>query len=179
MAEKALCTACEAAPACSRGWCVICYSRWHKTGTVERRSQGTLWEILWRKVEPRDDGCWIWTGTITGHGYGYLRRAGKMTPAHRATYELMHREAIPSGLVLDHLCRNRACVNPGHLEPVTHLENVRRGDRPGLRCEHGQTYAYQTFDQAGRFRSLRCRKCKQQGERRRYAEKKAMVDGLR
>ncbi|HEY8766071.1 MAG TPA: HNH endonuclease signature motif containing protein [Dehalococcoidia bacterium] len=73
-------------------------------------------------------GCWPWTGVIHPLGYGHVNIPGTRNPqmAHRASYEFFV-GPIPDGLELDHLCRNRGCVNPSHLEPVTHLENVRRG----------------------------------------------------
>lgn len=87
------------------------WNRW----TVEDRGYGT--------------GCWIWALNYTHDGYGRYSRTvdgGQHSgPAHRAIWEEM-RGPIPEGLQLDHLCRQRDCVNPDHLEPVTNAENVRR-----------------------------------------------------
>ena len=83
-------------------------------------------ERFWRKVEITE-ACWNWTGSISGHRYASICDAnGKMQLAHRVVYEMLI-GPIPEGLELDHLCRNTHCVNPDHLEPVTHQENVRRG----------------------------------------------------
>ena len=72
-----------------------------------------------------DKGCWIWEGSTTATGYGGIKWNGKSTVAHRVVYSLIKGE-IPEGLFLDHLCNVKKCVNPDHLEPVTHRENIQR-----------------------------------------------------
>jgi hypothetical protein len=81
-----------------------------------------------------DTGCWEWLGFRKNTGYGQFRHKGRTQPAHRFFYRLYVGE-IPDGLHLDHLCRNRLCVNPEHLEPVTREENVRRGATARLTAE--------------------------------------------
>src|SRR5690349_8969939 len=79
-------------------------------------------------------GCWDWLGAPRGNGYGGFAWDGrKSIAAHRASWQLL-RGPIPSGLTLDHLCRNRRCVNPAHLEPVTMRENILRGIGPSAQC---------------------------------------------
>lgn len=80
---------------------------------------------FWARVD-KGVGCWEWTRSLTTAGYGNLRLPdGRYGYAHRMSWELS-RGPIPDGLTIDHLCRNRKCVNPEHLEPVTQAENNRR-----------------------------------------------------
>ena len=74
----------------------------------------------------KSENCWEWTGTRNPNGYGTLSFRGRSYQAHRALFTSV-KGKIPEGLVLDHLCRNRGCVNPEHLEIVTHKENTLRG----------------------------------------------------
>lgn len=73
-----------------------------------------------------DSGCWEWQHWISSEGYAQLWHNGQRVTGHRWFYE-RDKGPIPEGLWLDHLCRNRRCVNPDHLEPVTHIENCWRG----------------------------------------------------
>lgn len=106
------------------------WKRWNRHGDPEhvevvQLHGATIEERLLARIEETDDGCWVWTGAQQGAGYGMLRVDGEGASAHR----LAHEEwigPIPDGLEIDHLCRVRLCINPEHLEAVTHLENMRR-----------------------------------------------------
>ena len=112
---------------------------------------------LWAKIEITPKGCWEYTGART-NGYGVFGFEGKTRRVHRFMYSLYTK--IPKDYVIDHLCRNRACCNPLHLEAVTFLENVRRGE-PAQRthCPYGHPYdeknTYYRKDVYGR----ECRAC--------------------
>lgn len=77
----------------------------------------------------KTSGCWEWVGWRSPEGYGKMKAQGKMKFAHRLMYEV-ERGEIPDGMVIDHLCRNRGCVNPNHLEAVTRGTNAIRGNTP-------------------------------------------------
>jgi len=87
------------------------------------------------KFSVMPNGCWNWIGFLDRNGYGICGRGvNNEKYAHRAVYRYF-RGTIPKGMTLDHLCRNRSCVNPDHLEPVTLKENVRRSPRTRLTPE--------------------------------------------
>lgn len=126
----------------SRGWCNSHYKRWCRHGDPlggrkTRRLSGTPTERFWPKVD-KTDGCWLWTAALSDGGYGVFGIGGRrVVHAHRFAYQ-QRVGPIPEGLHLDHLCRVRNCVNPDHLEPVTHAENVRRGlSGPKTHCGYG------------------------------------------
>ncbi|WP_292915005.1 HNH endonuclease signature motif containing protein [Nitrosomonas sp.] len=110
---------------------------------ARRPPKASFVEKLWQRFEPASDGCWLWTGAMQNAGYGSYGKPSRL--AHRLMYELLV-EPIPAGLVIDHLCRNRRCVNPAHMEVVTLAENVLRGESPPARnarkkvCPVGHAY---------------------------------------
>lgn len=85
---------------------------------------------FWARVDARGP-CWIWTGAGQTGGYGIVRREGRRIRVHRYAWELLV-GPIPAGLVIDHLCRVKLCVNPDHLEPVTQQTNMHRAMVPSL-----------------------------------------------
>jgi hypothetical protein len=109
------------------GMCWGHYCRVRRHGSTEigiKRIPGLKYErMLAGYPDKPTDGCWEWTGNRTGDGYGRL--AGRQGLAHRLSYEY-HLGPIPDGLEIDHLCRNRGCGNPAHMEAVTHRVNCQR-----------------------------------------------------
>ena len=83
----------------------------------------------WSRIRKSSDGCWLQTSGLNYGGYGSYSIAGRTVRTHRFMY-VVHRGPIASDVVLDHLCRNRACCNPEHLDPVANELNVERGMSP-------------------------------------------------
>ncbi len=115
-----------------------------------------------------DTKCWDWTARTNAAGYAlYYVGGGEL--AHRWSWSFFN-GPVPDGLQIDHLCRNRRCVNPSHLEPVTHRENVRRGDVPrsdGKCSKCGLVVAGDNAAPKTRG-GYQCRSCIRIGSRRRY-----------
>jgi hypothetical protein len=131
----------------------------------------TLEERFMAYVRKGEGGCWVWTGTLS-NGYGRISHGGKQEGAHRVAHELFV-GPVPEGLVIDHLCRTKACVNPEHLEAVTQRENMRRGIKGVLttHCPHGHAY-----DEENTYRDprggRRCRSCHRDEANARYRSRK-------
>lgn len=131
-------------------------------------------ERLAAKVIKAENGCWIWNGKTDRDGYGAVQVGKRYWQAHRWSYETLV-GPIPAGLTIDHLCRVRNCVNPDHLEPVTHQENMARA-LPFRTCANAksaprseQCFRGHTYDEANtrlRIRGERtvrvCRTCERE-----------------
>ena len=122
-----------------RGWCRKHYGRWQRHGDPEfmvRMVGISTSERILRSIAVDSNGCWLWQRCIGSNGYPSTNIGGKTLWAHRVSYEAFV-GPIPKGLELDHLCRTPACVNPGHLEIVTHTENLRRVRGQKTHCKNG------------------------------------------
>jgi len=131
-------------------------------------------------LEESPSGCWLWSGATMGNGYGQIAMTDKVIGGdgskmlhfalHRWTYEL-HRDHIPDGLDLDHLCRVRHCCNPWHLEPVTRSVNLKRAVGIGSQwskrthCSAGHEYTTDNTSRDKRGHRL-CRACGRDRQRR-------------
>lgn len=108
------------------------------------------------------DGCWQWTAAASPTGYGHFWNGERVVAAHRWAYEYFV-GPIPEGLEIDHLCRNRSCVNPQHLDPVLHVANVRRSGIDGRseqHCRNGHEFTSENTYTHERTGYRQCRACR-------------------
>lgn len=129
-----------------RGLCAKHYRRLQRYGdpTHIKRTihTGTDSERFWKRVD-KSAGCWVWGGRMARNGYGMYSLRDKGVVAHRFAY-IDAVSAIPDGLQVDHMCHNRACVNPSHLRLVTNKQN---NENPaGLRADNTSGHRGVTFD---------------------------------
>ena len=120
-------------------------------------------------------GCWVWTGCISSNGYARVTWAGRVENAHRVVWRLLTGRDVPTGMEMDHLCRNRACVNPAHLEVVDKRTNTLRGIGPTAinarktHCNEGHPFTEEnTYVESGGGR--RCRTCRAEKNRQRRGQ---------
>jgi hypothetical protein len=141
---------------------------------------------FWPKVDTRGEvpvdrpdlgPCWIWTAQRSTAGYGrFAQKWNRPVQAHRWSYEQAH-GPIPSGLVIDHLCRNRACVNPAHMEPVPQRVNVLRGisftaqQARQTHCKRGHKFTPENTHVSPKGERI-CRLCRKDANRRAEARRR-------
>lgn len=144
------------------------------------RKYHSLEASFWRNCEPpmNESGCWEWSGKRRPAGYGVIWDGGKEKLAHRVSYELFE-GVIPDGLDLDHLCRNRICVRPAHLEPVTRQENLLRGQtipaKHAAKTACPQGHPYDAKDCRGARICMTCKRehCRNTARKRRASQVEA------
>jgi HNH endonuclease len=142
-------------------------------GVPDEVTRARILTYLEARIVRADTGCWSWTGRKNAKGYGLVSYQGYYFRVHRLVFELINGTIPPPNkLVLDHLCRNRSCCNPDHLECVTNRENLMRGEgvaAKGARQTHcAQGHPFETYG-ARRANGYRwCKECQRIRDRKRH-----------
>ncbi len=140
-------------------------------GSIEKRFEN-------KYIPEPNSGCWLWLGELTPRGnYGLFFHQGKKRRAHTVSYEI-NVGPVPCGLEIDHKCRVHCCVNPNHLEPVTHMENCRRGmvgayQRAKTHCPQGHALSGDNVYIDPKKPGMRaCKACRKNASRAFYLRRK-------
>lgn len=182
-----ICTVEGCTVQCRNGTSPYCekhYTRWKRHGdpSVALKDHTPASE-RWKTSYEVDDhtDCWVWTGPYDGNGYGTISEgAKKRHMAHIFVYRQLA-GPVTAGMELDHKCRNRACVNPKHLEPVPHRINVQRGDAGIVNagkthCKYGHEFTPANTiirkDKGWRQCRTCCRVANREAQRKRRAEER-------
>lgn len=162
-------------PVCARDLCKPHYNRFRRDGTLPLvRPRVSAWDRFWSHVDAEGD-CWLWTDYVDPHGYGRFNEA-------RVRYWRVHRYAwhhlvgpIGDGLVLDHMCKVKICLNPDHLRPVTQTENTMAGESFSAKnarkthCKNGHELTPDNIYKNGK-NGRRCKIC-QKADAKRYRQR--------
>lgn len=143
---------------------------------MRRSRHPPLEQRFWPQVE-KTDTCWLWRGWIDKDGYGNIHGFGKQQGSHRVAWMMLN-GAVPDGLVIDHICRVRNCVNPEHLRAITFVQNVMCGEGPCARhkrkthCTNGHELTEENVHLRGGGKWRSCRICERAADKRKRGRRR-------
>lgn len=145
----------------TKGFCDKHYRRWKKNGSTELIIKNQDDRFIEKCEKLTESGCVIWIGSTDRNGYGHTLFNGKIEYAHRAAY-IRDKGEIPEGLEIDHLCKVTSCVNPDHLEAVTHKVNCQRAINHNTlktHCLNGHPYSGDNLYYNKKYNKRDCKAC--------------------
>ena len=149
-------------PELARGVCRSCAQKSATTAATVANRSSTV-EKFEKNIDRTSSGCWEWTGYAYANGYGSITHNGRQVLVHRWAYEHFTGPLV-NGMQIDHLCRNRKCANPEHLEQVTPRENTRRAMR--TKCINGHEFTEEnTWMCQGKRYCRTCRRTRNKARR--------------